>query len=301
MLNTKFITYLLFVLFGVNFQILHAEEKNVQKTVETKQAQKVDAHFIDKPIQGKPLLVVVFHGLGRTSEKTQKWAQKKFAKKLSDGTEVKVKAINYEKVGLLPFQEKINGILSQINSSKQDAERAKIVQEEEAKLLPELRALVAQNIDKIIAEFDDIPLQNIVITGYSFGGLVSSVVVEVLGNSNKGQVQALLTSMAPPVGFINCAFGVADSTEEVSAKTIFPWIMHCEMGQNDPIFINGVLKMQHCFSVFDQLTEESKKHFTHDKHEGEHKTSRSFSKFIRKAIEIAHLRQQGKEAPVSIH
>ncbi|CAO5675826.1 MAG: hypothetical protein HEEMFOPI_00939 [Holosporales bacterium] len=262
--------------------------------------KKVDAAFVAPPVKDKPLLVMVLHGLGRTTEDTQKWADKQFPKKTKAGSPVVVKALNYEKVGLHSFEQKILHILGKIESTKDQEQKMKIVQEEEAKLLPELRTLIAGNVEKIIAEFDDIPLQNIIVVGYSLGGLIGSVLIEVIGNSTYGQVQSLLTSMAPPVGFVNCAFGISDSKDEVTLKTLFPWIMHCEMGENDPIFIQGVLKMQHCFNVFAQLTDASKAHFTHDKHEGEHKTSKAFMPKVKKAIEIASCRQLKKDAPISV-
>ncbi|MBP9752338.1 MAG: hypothetical protein KBD31_00800 [Proteobacteria bacterium] len=262
--------------------------------------KKVDAEFVKPPVKDKPLLILVLHGLGRTAENTQKWAEKKFPKKTKSGSSVIVKALDYEKVGLQTFEQKILHILGKIEQTKDNELKMKIVQEEEAKLLPELRLLIAANMDKITAEFDGIPLQNIIVVGYSLGGLIGSVLIEVIGNGKDGQVQSLLTSMAPPVGFINCAFGISDSKDEVTEKTLFPWIMHCEMGEKDPIFVNGALKMEHCFNVFHQLTENSKKHFTNDKHKGEHKTSKSFMSKVLKALEIASLRQLGKDAPISV-
>ncbi len=294
--NFKILTVFAFVVSCIPF--LNAAEI----ATETKAVQKkVDATFVEKPVADKPLLLVVLHGLGRTSEKTQTWAEKKFAKKTKSGTVVNVIALNYEKVGLAPFQQKIHDTLQRIEAAKDPQEKMKIVHEEEQKLLPELRELITKNLDKIVAEFGDTPLQNVVVVGYSLGGLVGSVLVEVLGNGKTGQVQALLTSMAPPVGFVNCAFGITEKEDEVTLKTLFPWIMHCEMGEKDPIFVKGVLKMNHCFSIFSQLTDESRKHFTNDKHEGDHKTSRAFSKKIFKALEVASLRQQDKKAPISVH
>ena len=133
------------------------------------------------------------------------------------------------------------------------------------------------------------------------GGLVASVLIEILGNSKKGQVQALLISMAPPVGFVNCAMNVADDGDEITTKTVFPWVMHAEMGEKDPIWPQGVMKMQRCFNALNLLDEASLKHFTNDSHEGDHIESEAFNKLVEEAVSIALQRQNGeKNIPVSV-
>lgn len=261
---------------------------------ETTDSKKVHARFVGTPKADKPIKVVIFHGLGRKPKSMEKWAKKEFENPKNG---VLVKVLDYKKIGLSDFEKKIAAVLMQIEKQKDNKEIMSTIQKEEAKLLPQLRELVATNMDKIIAEIGkDTPLENVILVGYSLGGLVSSVVVEVLGNSKYGQVQALLTSTAPPVGLINCRLGVGEPADGLTPSTLFPWMLYSEIGDQDEIFVNGVAKVIHCFSIFDQLDTESKKHFMNKSYEGTHKVSDSFhSQTLHKAIEVALKRKNGDE------
>lgn len=265
----------------------------------SEQSKPVHARFVDAPIKKKPLMLLVLRGLGVDPESVQKSFQQKFK-----DLDVKIKVLDYNKVGLGPFEQTLLDILKVINETKTDEKKENLLHEKEKTLLPELRSLITENLDKILAEFDGIPPQNIIVAGYSFGGLVSSVLIEVLGSSQKGQVQALLTTMSPPVGFINCTFCAGDVDDGLTKNTLFPWVMHVEMGEKDPIWTDGVLKMQKCFNIFMRLDKESKDHFTNDSHEGDHSVSENFDGYIRNAItKIAKARQEGKkqeDIPISV-
>lgn len=262
---------------------------------ETTEPKKVHARFVGKPKADSPIKVVMFHGLGRKPESLEKWAKKEFADSKKG---IAVKVLDYKKIGLQEFEKKIATVLMQIEKQKDNKEIMSTLQKEEAKLLPQLRELVSKNMNKILAEIGkDTPLENVIFVGYSLGGLVSSVVVEVLGNSKYGQVQALLTSTAPPVGLINCRLGVGEPADGLTPSTLFPWMLYSEIGEQDEIFVNGVAKVVHCFSIFDELDGESKKHFMNKSYEGTHKVSDSFHKeTLHKAIEVALKRKSGDES-----
>lgn len=273
----------------------YATQEVVQSADKKNEKQK--AIFVKAPQKNKPLKVIVFKGVGRDTQEVQKYFDENF-KEIKN---VDIKVLDYKDIGLASFEMEILNILQTIQKTAEDGKKLDILHEKEQELLPQLRSLLVENLDLVIAAFGDIPLENVILVGHSLGGLISSVLVEVLGNSQKGQVQSLLTSMAPPVGFINCAFSVKDK-EEVTLKTVFPWIMHSEMGDKDPIWPEGVMKMKQCFNVLGHLDDASLKHFSNDCHDGDHTISKHFNHLIKKALLIAEIRQEGKkDIPVSLN
>jgi predicted esterase len=252
---------------------------------------KHQGKFVKKPQADKPILLVFFHGLGRDLKSTQTWAEKTFARTDEKGNEtVKTLVLDYKAAGLLEFNQKIQSVLNDINKQNDDANKADIVAKNELELLPELRQLFVDNIKDIQDQFGDIPMENIVLVGHSLGGLLASTFMEVLGNGKLGQVQSLLTSMSPPVGFMHCRFD-----HDIEKSTMLPWIIHNEMGTKDPIFVNGAEQMQRCCQVFAKLNDEGQSHITCSTHEGEHVATEKFENNIHEAIKIALDRQRGAE------
>jgi len=246
--------------------------------------------FVKKPQANKPILLVFFHGLGRDLIATQAWAEKNFARKDEKGKEiVKTLVLDNEAAGLAAFNAKIQSVLNEINKQEHNGDKADIVAKKELELLPELRKLFVENINEIQGQFGDIPMENIVLVGHSLGGLLASTFMEVLGNNALDQVQSILTSMSPPVGFVNCKFD-----HDISNSTMLPWIIHNEMGTKDPIFVNGAEQMKRCCQVFAKLTDDGQSHITCSTHEGEHVATKKFKKNIHEAIDIALARQEGK-------
>jgi predicted esterase len=250
-----------------------------------------EGKFVKKPQADKPILLVFFHGLGRDFTETQKWADKNFARTDKNGKEiVKTVVLDYEAAGLSEFNAKIQAVLDDINKQKHNSHKADIVAQKEMELLPILRKIFIDNINKIQAQFGDIPMENIVLVGHSLGGLLASTFIEVLGNNQLDQVQSILTSMSPPVGFVNCKFN-----HNINDSTTLPWIIHNEMGTKDPIFVNGAEQMKRCCQVFAKLNHEGQSHITCSTHDGEHIATEKFKKNIKEAIDIALARQNDEE------
>ncbi|HCU07210.1 MAG TPA: hypothetical protein DIC42_06525 [Holosporales bacterium] len=267
-------------------QTIFAEEASCESAT-----VQYEGKFVKKPQANKPILLVFFHGLGRDFTETQKWADKNFARTDKNGKEiVKTLVLDYKAAGLSEFNDKIQVVLDDINKQKHNGHKADIVAKKELELLPVLREIFIKNIDKIQSQFNDIPMENIVLVGHSLGGLLASTFIEVLGNNELDQVQSLLTSMSPPIGFVNCKFN-----DDVSKSTTLPWIIHNEMGTKDPIFVNGAEQMQRCCQVFSKLNHEGQSHITCSTHEGEHVATKKFKKNIVETIDIALARQNDEE------
>lgn len=291
---------LLIALFSGQIVCENSSVLDEKKTSQVEACQeKKHAVFVNAPQKDKPIQLVFFHGLGRDPKSVEEWAKKEYE---NESKNVKVKVLNYNKIGLEDFEKELAAILAKLETVKDEKEKARILMEEEAKLLPKLRLIVEDNLVLILNELGDVPLENTIVVGYSMGGLVSSVFIEVLGNSGKGQVQSLLTSTAPPVGLMNCKLGVGEPGDGLSESTVFPWIVYSEIGHQDEIFINGVTKAKYCFSIFDLLDEDSKKHFTVHGFQGKHKPTEKFNKkLIKKAVGIATKRQhEEKNIPISL-
>lgn len=256
-----------------------------------------EGKFVKKPQANKPILLVFFHGLGRDLIATQTWAEKNFARKDEKGNEtVKTLVLDYEAAGLAEFNAKIQSVLNDINKQAEDGNKADIVAKKEMELLPELRELFINNINKIKKQLNDIPMENIVLVGHSLGGLLASTLMEVLGNNELDQVQSLLTSMSPPAGFVNCKFD-----NDLSNTTLLPWIIHNEMGTKDPIFVNGAEQMKRCCQVFAKLNDEGQSHITCSTHDGEHVATKKFKTNIHETLDIALARQaDNKNVPTAL-
>ncbi|MDP2193334.1 MAG: hypothetical protein Q8K36_02265 [Alphaproteobacteria bacterium] len=255
-------------------------ECNKQSEISSK-AHVETARFVGKPKKDHPILLVFFHGLGHHFDKAKQWV-KQFEKK--DGS-VKAIVFHYDEAQLTDFVDKINTTLSEIHSAEEHGKKSEIVAQKEMELLPILRGLFLKNMDLVRKQFNGIPLENIVIVGNSLGGLLASTLVEVLGNNDLGQVQAVLTSMAPPVGFVNCR--VHDENQ-----TLLPWIIHTEMGTKDHIFVNGADQMMRCCQVFKGLNAEEQKRITCSTHDGDHVSSKEFLAKIRETLSTLVERQK---------
>lgn len=255
------------------------------------------ALFVKEPQKDKPITFAVFRGLGNDPKETEA----SFKKVIKNFPNVKLKIIDYKNIGLEEFEFKVLKVMEAIQKSKHDNEKLAILHKTEKELLPQVRGILQKNMNIILKSLDGVPLENIIIVGYSLGGLISSIIIELLGNSDHGQVQTMLTSMAPPVGFVNCALEIANDCDDLTTKTVFPWIMHTEIGDKDPIWPKGVLKMQKCFSVFMDLDDESLKHFSNGSHDGDHVQSKHFDELIKKAFLIVQARQKGDAiVPVTV-
>lgn len=285
-LKTRLLTASLITAAALAPQVIVADDASCQLAV-----VQHEGKFVKKPQANKPILLVFFHGLGRDLIATQEWAEKNFTRKDEKGVEtVKTLVLDYDAAGFSEFNAKIQSVLNDINKQNHNGDKADIVAQKELELLPELRKLFIKNMNKIQDQFGGIPMENIVLVGHSLGGLLASTLMEVLGNNELDQVQSLLTSMSPPVGFVNCKFD-----HDVSNSTLLPWIVHNEMGTKDPIFVNGAEQMKRCCQVFTKLNDEGQSHITCSTHDGEHVATKKFKKNIREAIDIALARQNDEK------
>lgn len=266
-------------------------EKTSHKSVPVQQYEtRYKGKFVKKPQANKPILLVFFHGLGRDLKQEQAWTDETFARTDKNGKKiVKTLVLDYDAAGLSEFNATIQNVLNDINKQEHDSHKEDIVAQKEMELLPILRNLFIQNLPKIQSQFQGIPMENIVLVGHSLGGLLASTFIEVLGNEKLDQVQSLLTSMAPPIGFVNCKIA-----HEMSNATTLPWIIHTEMGKKDPIFVNGTEQMTRCCQVFSQLDHEDQAHITCSTHDGEHIATTKFENNIKAAIDMALTRQKNQ-------
>jgi hypothetical protein len=278
------LSFLLFISFICQSSTIFCATEQSGSVIKRKKAL-----FVKEPQKDKPICFAIFRGLGKDPLEVRK----AFEEVVKDFPDAKIKLIDYKEIGLEDFENKVLKVMKAIQKTDKDGEKLAILHKNEQELLPQLRGILESNLDKILKSLDGLPLENVIVVGYSLGGLISSVLIELLGNSDKGQAQAMLTSMAPPVGFVNCALQIANDCDSLTTKTVFPWIMHAEIGEKDPIWPRGVLKMQQCFSVFMNLDDESLKHFSNGSHDGHHIQSANFDDLIKKAALIAQARQKG--------
>lgn len=284
--------FLFFISFMGQSSTVFCETEQSKAIVKRKKAL-----FVKKPQKDKPIVFAIFRGLGKHPGEVRK----AFEETVKDFSASKIKIIDYKEIGLEDFENKVLKVMESIQKSDNDAEKLAILHKNEQELLPQLRGILQKNMDKILKSLDGLPIENVIVVGYSLGGLISSVLIELLGNSDKGQVQVLLTSMAPPVGFVNCALQIENDCDSLTTKTVFPWIIHAEIGEKDPIWPQGVLKMQKCFSSLMNLDDESLKHFSNGSHGGHHVQSKNFDDLIKKAALIVQARQRGDiNAPITV-
>lgn len=243
---------------------------------EAKSEAKVEhhVHLTKNPSEKQPITLLLFHGLGHSQQEVQVWAKNTFPR-----NDIKICVLDYKKAGLEGFQNKIQKVLEELTSMNDLDQKSEILAERELKLLPELRTLLKKNLSKIRSQFPGVPMENVVLVGYSLGGLIASTFVEVLSKEEGNQVQSLLVSMAPPVGFINLA---------TQHKVSLPASTHVEIGSNDEIFVNGVVHTQKCCSVFQKLGSDT---ITTYIHEGMHKPTEEFHSAVNAALDAAIQKQ----------